>query len=93
MCQQSSSRIQNEPGYRKRTVFKHHNMTSTKRTKKNAGIERSKKNNNNNINKNKNKLAIKKRKEKGTDRHEKDRKKMEKKREERKKLKLIAAFL
>ena len=47
--------------------LKHHNTTSTKRTKKNAGIERSKKK------KNKNKPARKR----GTDRREKNRKKKE----------------
>ncbi len=56
--------------------FEHHNTTSAKGTKKDAGVEESKKKKN----KNKNKLATKKkRKEKGTDRLEMNRKETEKK--------------
>ena len=71
MCQQSSSRIQYEPGYRKRQFLSITTRHQQKGLRKMLELKE--------VKKKKNKLATKKRKEKGTDHNEKNRKKTERK--------------
>ena len=83
MCQQSSSRIQNEPGYRKRQFLSITTRHQRKGQRKMLELKEVKKRKKQEQASNK-----KKRKEKGTDRREKNRKKDGKKKEKKRKKKL-----
>ena len=80
MCQQSSSRIQNEPGYRKRQFLSITTRHQRKGQRKMLELKEVKKRKKQEQTSNK-----KKRKEKGTDRREKNRNKDGKKKEKKRK--------